>query len=430
MLFKDITYIDENFNVKEHAYIGTKNGVIDYISDNARNMDWGYGEIYNGKGKVLIPGLVNNHTHASMTYLRGLGEDLPLQRWLSEKIFPFESKWDANSIYWAAQLAAAEMMAGGITSYTDMYMFDKAMRNAVLDSGIKCNYTSVPMAVDGKRLEDLPFFSECLDEIEKYGHSNGKFRHEFGLHAEYSSSDSIVKQTAEFAKKKNLRIHTHISETRKELEDCMLRHEGLTPVRYFESCGIFENPTNAAHCVWVNDDDIECLAKNNVFVTHCPSSNLKLGSGIAPVKKMLDAGIKVCIGTDGAASNNNLNMFEEMHLAAMLTRGISNDAASISPKEILKMATLNGALSQGRNDTGCIKLGNKADLAVIDFDRPHLRPCHDVLANIVFSAQASDVVLTMIDGDVVYKDGNYKTLDLKKIYDKMDYFLPKIMEQI
>ena len=172
------------------------------------------------------------------------------------------------------------------------------------------------------------------------------------------------------------------------------------------------------------------MAKHNVTATHCPSSNMKLGSGFAPVRKMLDAGINVALGTDGASSNNNLNMFEEMHLAAMIARGNSHNAGEISPKEILKMATVNGAISQGRNDTGLIKKGYKADLAVVDFNRPHLVPCYDVLANLVFSAQGSDVVLTMVDGDVIYRDGKYKTLDINKVYDKISYYLPKILEQI
>lgn len=427
MLFKNITYIDENFNTVENAYVGTKNGVIDYISK--EKTDWGYGEVYDGRGKVLIPGLVNNHTHAAMTLMRGYGEDLPLQRWLNEKIFPFESKWDQNSIYWAGMLAMAEMMACGTTSFTDMYFFDKVAASVVEESGMKCNFSNPPVGTDGTPLKKLDYFPATFAEIEKYGHSRGRFLHEFGLHAEYSSCESLVRETAEFAKKNDLRIHAHLSETKLEHEECVQRH-GMTPAKYFESCGLFENPTNAAHCVWVTDEDIEILAKNNVTVTTCPSSNMKLGSGFAPLRKMLDAGINVAIGTDGASSNNNLNMFEEMHLAAMAARGYSGNAGEISPKEIFKMATLNGAKSQGRLDTGVIKKGYKADLAVVDFNRPHLVPCYDTLANLVFSAQGSDVVLTMADGDVLYRDGKYKTIDINKVYDKISYYLPKILEQL
>ena len=427
MLFKDITYIDENFNAVEHAYVGTKNGVIDYIS--TEKTDWGYGEVYDGRGKVLIPGLVNNHTHAAMTLMRGYGEDLPLQRWLEEKIFPFEAQWDENSIYWAGMLAMAEMMACGTTSFTDMYFFDKVAAKVVKESGMKSNFSNPPVGTDGTPLKKMAYFAETFEELQKYCRTKGRFIHEFGLHAEYSSCESLVRETAAFAKENNLRIHAHMSEPKPEPEECQPRH-GLTPALYFEKCGLFENPTNVAHCVWVEDEDIECLARNHVTVTHCPSSNMKLGSGFAPVRKMLDAGINVALGTDGASSNNNLNMFEEMHLAAMIARGKSGNAGELSPKEIFKMATVNGAISQGRLDTGVIKKGNRADLAVVDFNRPHLVPCHDVLANLVFSAQGSDVVLTMVDGDVIYRDGKYKTVDINKVYDKISYYLPKILEKI
>ena len=431
MLFKDITYIDENFNVVEHAYIGTKNGVIDYISTANEKTDWGYGEVYDGRGKVLIPGLVNNHTHAAMTFMRGYGEDLPLQRWLNEKIFPFEAKWDQNSIYWAGMLAMAEMMSCGTTSFTDMYFFDKVAASVVADSGLKCNFCNPPVGTDGTPLKKMGYVPAVYEMIQKYGRANkGRFTEEFGLHAEYSSCESLARDTAEFAKENGLRLHVHMSETKLEHEECKQRHGGLTPAKYLEACGVFENPTNLAHCVWVEDEDIEIMAKHHVTATHCPSSNMKLGSGFAPVRKMLDAGINVALGTDGASSNNNLNMFEEMHLAAMIARGNSHNAGEISPKEILKMATVNGAISQGRNDTGLIKKGYKADLAVVDFNRPHLVPCYDVLANLVFSAQGSDVVLTMVDGDVIYRDGKYKTLDINKVYDKISYYLPKILEQI
>ena len=428
MLFKDITYIDENFNTVEHAYIGTKNGIIDYIS--TEKPDWGYGEVYDGAGKVLIPGFVNNHTHAAMTFMRGYGEGLPLSRWLNEKIFPFESKWDENSIYWAGLLGMAEMMACGTTSFTDMYFHDAVAEKVVRESGMKCNFDNPPICFDGTPLKKQKYFEPVLDMIKKFGHSRGRFVEEFGLHAEYTSTEGLVKEVADFAKENELRLHIHMSETKSEHEECKQRH-GKTPARYLESCGIFENPTNLAHCVWVEDDYIECLKQyQNVSVTHCPSSNMKLGSGFAPIRKMLDAGINVCLGTDGASSNNNLNMFEEMHLAAMICRGITGDAGNVSPKELFKMATVNGAKSQGRNDTGVIKKGNKADIVVLDFNKPHLVPCYDVLTNIVFSAQASDVVLTMVAGDVLYRDGKYKTIDINKVYDKISYYLPKILAQL
>lgn len=428
MLFKDITYIDENFNTVEHAYVGTKNGVIDYIS--TEKTDWSYGEVYDGRGKVLIPGLVNNHTHVAMTYLRGYGENLPLQRWLNEKVFPFEKQWNDNNIYWAGMLGAAEMIASGTTSCSDMYFRDNIAAKVILDSGMKCNFCNSAVGADGMRFKETNDYEVNMNALEKYGHSRGHFLEIASFHSEYACGESIIRDIAKLSKDNGYSIHAHMSETKLEHEECKQRHGGLTPARFLEDCGVFENNTNLAHCVWVTDDDIECLAKNNVTVTHCPASNMKLGSGFAPVRKMLDAGINVALGTDGASSNNILNMFEEMRLAAMIARGNSGDANAISPKEIFKMATINGAKFQGRLDTGAIKLGNKADLVVLDFDKPHLTPCYDVLTNIVFAAQASDVVLTMVDGEVLYRDGKFKTIDIEKVYDKKDYYLPKILESI
>ncbi len=428
MLFKDITYIDENFNAVEHAYVGTKNGVIDYIS--TEKTDWSYGEVYDGRGKVLIPGLVNNHTHVAMTYLRGYGENLPLQRWLTEKVYPFEKQWNDNNIYWAGMLGAAEMLASGTTSCSDMYFRDNIAANVILDSGIKCNFCNSAVGPDGIRFKETNDYEVNMNALKKYGHSRGRFMEIASFHSEYACGESIIRDIAKLSKDNGYSIHAHMSETKLEHEECKQRHGGLTPTRFLEECGVFENNTNLAHCVWVSDDDIECLAKNNVTVTHCPASNMKLGSGFAPIRKMLDAGINVALGTDGASSNNILNMFEEMRLAAMIARGNNGDANAISPKEIFKMATINGAKFQGRLDTGAIKLGNKADLVVLDFDKPHLTPCYDVLTNIVFAAQGSDVVLTMVDGEVLYRDGKFKTIDIEKVYDKKDYYLPKILESI
>lgn len=412
MLFKDITYIDENFNAVEHAYVGTKNGVIDYIS--TEKTDWGYGEVYDGRGKVLIPGLVNNHTHAAMTLMRGYGEDLPLQRWLNEKIFPFEAQWDENSIYWAGMLAMAEMMACGTTSFTDMYFFDKVAAKVVKESGMKSNFSNPPVGTDGTSLKKMNYFRDTYEEIQKYCRTKGRFIHEFGLHAEYSSCESLVRETAAFAKENNLRIHAHMSETKLEHEECKQRH-GMTPALYFEKCGLFENPTNLAHCVWVEDEDIECLARNHVTVTHCPSSNMKLGSGFAPIRKMLDAGINVALGTDGASSNNNLNMFEELHVASIIYKGFNHDAAYLTANDTLRMATINGAKLQGRPDTGCIKVGNKADIIAVNMEAPHLIPNPDIPGSLCYTAQGSDVCMNMVDGRILYENGEFLTIDKDRV---------------
>lgn len=427
MLFKNISYLDENFNLVSDAYVGTKNGVIEYIS--TEKPDWGYGEIYDGTGKLLIPGLVNNHCHAAMTLLRGYGEGLPLQEWLTEKVFPFEAKLTDDVVYWGALLGMAEMLASGVTSFSDMYLGDEGMSRAVLEAGMKCNYMNAPVCTDGTPLMKQKFFPKSLESIKKYGHSRGRFVQEFGLHAEYTACEQLIKESTEFSKKNELRQQVHISETKREHEDCVKRN-GVTPAQYLDSFGFFGQPTNAAHCVWATDEDIAIFAGRGVTVTHCPSSNMKLGSGFMPLRKMLDAGVNVALGTDGASSNNNLNMFEEMHMAALICRGITGHADEVSSRAILKMATINGAKSQGRAETGLIKQGWRADLAVVDMSAPHLTPCYDAVDNLVFSAQAADVALTMVEGDVLYRDGKWKTIDVGKVREKISYHLPRILAQL
>lgn len=427
MLFKNISYLDENFNLVENAYVGIKNGVIDYLSTD--RPDWGYGEVYDGADKLLIPGLVNSHCHAAMVLLRGYGEGLPLQEWLSEKVFPFEAKLTEDAVYWGTLLGIAEMLSSGVTSYSDMYMHDAGVAKAVLEAGIKCNFINAPICTDGTPLMKQPFFPKSLESIKKYGHSRGRFVQEFGLHAEYTAGDKLIEEATAFSKKNDLRQQVHISETKREHEDCLKRN-GVTPAQYLNSFGFFEQPTTAAHCVWAEDEDIKIFAEKGVTVVHCPSSNMKLGSGFMPLKKMLDAGVNVALGTDGASSNNNLNMFEEMHLAALICRGITGHADEVSSRDILKMATINGARGQGKEETGLIKKGWKADLAVVDLSGPHMTPCYDIVDNLVFSAQASDVALTMVDGDVVYRDGKCKGIDVNKVRDKISYHLPRILAQL
>lgn len=210
----------------------------------------------------------------------------------------------------------------------------------------------------------------------------------------------------------------------------MQKKHGLTPLAYFEKNGLLEVPLVAGHCVWVEDDDFNILKRNKVTPVHCMSSNMKLGSGFAPIKKMLESGIPVGIGTDGASSNNNLNMLEEIHLASLVNKGITGDPEFMSPKEIIKLATVNGALSQGRTDTGSIQVGNKADIIVFDMDKPNLQPIFDVLSNIVYSASSEDICLTMIDGKLVYKDGEFINIDSEKVIYKSNAIKDRILEEL
>ncbi len=411
MLFEKISIIDENFELQRDRYVLVRDGRIVSITGKApENYS---GARYHGEGRLLMPGMVNTHSHLPMTLMRGYGDGLTLQSWLFDRIFPFEDKMTDEDAFWGALLGIAELLAGGVTSVSDMYMFGDSVCKAAELAGIKCNFARCISCSDDRPLGEIRSFGQALDIMRDYdGANGGRIRAELALHAEYTSCDGVIAQFADYVRSHDVRVSTHISETRQEHEECKQRHGGMTPVQYFESKGLFDNKKAfAAHCVWIEPEDREILAKHGAAVAHCPSSNMKLGSGLADVKAMLDAGLTVGIGTDGAGSNNNLDMFEEMHLAALTASAKKLNAAAIAPKELLRMATRNGALMQGRGDCGLIKPGFRADLAVIDLQKPHLCPQNDVVSALVYSAGAQDVVLTMVDGEVVYENGRFAHID-------------------
>lgn len=429
MLFKNITLVDEEFKILPDMNLITEKDRVIYIGKEAPK-DY-QGEIYEGKNKVLMPGFYNAHCHIPMTLLRGYGEGLSLQSWLFDKVFPFEAKLTGEDCYWGTMLGAIELIKSGVMSFTDMYFFIEDIIRAVDESGLKGNIThgasfnsNTPNFYDLKSYKD----TERLARIYN-GKKDSRIKIDASLHAEYTSNEGFVRQVAEFAKDMDLIVQVHVSETQKEHEECKQRH-GLTPLAYFEKCGLLDQMAVAAHCVWVEDEDLDIMKRKNVIPIHCISSNLKLGSGFAPIKKMIQKGIMVGIGTDGASSNNNLNFMEEIHLASMVNKGVTRDPEFLPPGEILKMATKNGAISQGRKDTGSIKVGNKADLIVIDLDKPHLQPVFDVLANVMYSAQSDDICLSMIDGNVVYKNGEFTNIDVERVVFESNKIKSRILSQL
>lgn len=369
-------------------------------------------------GKLILPGLINGHTHTPMTLLRGVGTDLPLQTWLFEKVFPIEGKLTEDNIRVGAELALLEMIASGTTSFSDMYFYPLTAAEAVAKSGMKANICQHVQGFDpNDRYENNQQAKQAAALHRAFhGAADGRIRVDACLHAEYTNfSENVVRGVVNFAKENGLQMHVHLSETRSEHEECKERHGGLTPAAWLEEMGVFDVPCTAAHCVWVSDADIEIFHRRGVSVVHNPTSNMKLGSGFAPIQKMLDTGVNVSIGTDGTASNNNLNMLEEMHLASIIHNGYLGDAAIMPAKKVVEMATVNGARQQGREDCGELVVGKRADLIAIDMDRPHLTPCLDVAGLVTYSAQGSDVVLTMVDGQILYENGEFLTLDKERI---------------
>ncbi len=411
MLFKNINYCDENFEQKK-GFIALKGKYIDYIGTTEPEED--YGEEINGENKFLIPGLVNPHCHVPMTLLRGYGEGLPLDRWLNERVYPFEDKLTDEDVYWGSLLGIGEMLAGGVTSFSDMYFFCDSICSAVEVSGIKSNVSRGLTVFDGSPFYGSYRHKESEHLVDRWnGACEGRIMAEASVHAEHTTNEKFVREVVEFAKDKNVGMHIHLSETAEEHKDCLSRR-GCTPTEYFLETGLLDLRVTAAHGVHITKKDMSILAENGAGIVHCPSSNLKLGSGVAPVPAMIEKGINVAIGTDGASSNNNLNMIEEMHLTALIHNGIAMDASLLTAGQVIKMASRNGAAMQGRTDTGIIAKGMRADLAVIDMNKPHLQPVHDMLANTIYSAQASDICMTIVDGRVVYRDGRVLTFDLEQ----------------
>ena len=417
MLFERIAIVDENFDYQEDMYVGISGNLITYISKEAPSdaLREHYYQTYDGKGKVLMPGFVNAHGHSPMSLMRGYGENLPLQRWLNELVFPFEDQLDSEAVYNGTLLSMAESIRYGITSTSDMYFWVDDMVRAITTSGAKANIARAVTHFGGD-VYQLPSFIEQRDSILMYhGFDEGRILIDASVHAEYTNSDESVKAVVEQCREHDLIMHIHLSETENEVNECIERRGGKTPVEYFDSLGLFDGPVLAAHSVWLTDNDYQILKSKNVTVASNPISNLKLVSGICDVKKLMDNGIRVAIGTDSSTSNNSLDFFEEIKTFALLAKLKSGDPAFMTPKQALYAATRAGALAQGRKTSGLIKEGYRADLIVVDTDVPNMQPSHNMLNNLVYSACGKDVCLTMVDGRVLYQDGEYKTIDIEKV---------------
>lgn len=428
MLFCNIGLVDENFDYKENMYVGVQGDRIEYIGKEkpAKN----YGEEYDGSRKVLMPGLVNAHTHSPMTLLRGYAENLPLDRWLNERVFPFEDRLNCDRAYYGTMLSIAEQLKSGTTSSSDMYFFQDGVLKAVKDAKAKTNFSRSLVSFDDDDFYHNDRVKEALEAVEKYHLTeNGRIKVDMCLHAEYTNTLKFIEQFGEYTKDKGLINHIHLSETKSEHENCKQKY-GKTPARVFYDAGAMDAQTLFAHCVWIEPSDIELFKEKGASVAHCPASNLKLGSGVCDTYTLLENGINVAIGTDSAASNNSLDMLREMYLAAILPKGINNKADIITPKQILKMATRNGALAQGREDCGLVKEGFKADVIVLDLNKPNMYPDFDVINNIVYSANSSDVLLTMVDGEVLYRNGEFKYIDVEKVGFECNRIVREVVKEV
>ncbi len=380
-------------------------------------------EIIDGTRKALLPSFVNAHTHLPMTALRGYADGVPLQSWLSDWIFPAEDRLDDRAVKASTDLALAELLASGTTSASDMYMFCDTIARCALDAGLKLNISRGMTCFGAFDPETLQSVKDAEALIRDWhGAGDGRILAELCIHGEYTSPPELWRWVADRAAESGLGVHLHLSETESEQEAC-LRRWGKTPAAALAEAGVFRNRVTAAHCVWVTDEDIALLRQSGAAAIHCPVSNAKLGSGVAPLEKLTGAGVTVALGTDGASSNDALDLFGELKLTALLQRAVCRDAGLIRPIDVLRMATAGGAAAQGRaGECGKLAVGMDADLMVLDLDRPGLYPEHSLLSNLVYCATGRDVWMTMCRGETLYKAGQWLTVDVERAAYEMEHY--------
>lgn len=375
------------------------------------------------KGNLVMSSFCNTHAHSAMTLMRGIAEDVTLESWLFDKIFPMEKHLTYEDIYWGTKLAQLEMVRGGTTCYADMYLNMDAMAEAIKNTPLDGAIVSAPTDFDGS-------VESSIIRVEKYYNKyNGvqdNLKFIMGLHAEYTCCEKLISAFSDLAISYGAQTYIHMSETLDEVGKCTTRHNGLTPPQYLHKLGFFENGAICAHCTHVDKDDIAIMRESNVYPAINSCSNLKLGSGIAPVNSMISNGLTLTIGTDGAASNNALSMFREMYLFSSLQKGVLNDASVAPAVEALKASTVNGFKALGF-DGGTLEVGKKADMIIVDLSAPNMRPINSIKNSLVFSADNSNVLTTISNGQIVYDKGEYFVgEDVDKIYAECEKSIKRI----
>lgn len=429
ILFTNVTAVtmDSATPVLKDAYILVEGTQITYVG--VERPVGEFEQMIDCTGKVMMPGFVNTHTHIPMTLLRGYGGGCDLQTWLNDYIFPAEAKLDDRAVAAGTGLGLAEMIASGVTCIADMYMHTGTIAQEIVNAGISANLSCGGVYFGAPEDFSPDKCNDCRNQqvlTEQWHHYNDdQILVDASIHGEYTSNAPLWQWMADYARDHGQRMHVHVSETKSEHAASLERH-GKTPIQILNQYGVWDNGGIAAHCVYTTEEDWAIMVAKNVTAVHNPYSNLKLGSGVARVPAMRKAGVNVSLGTDGVSSHNSIDMFADMKLAAILHSGVNCDPGVVSARQALQMATVNGAKALGRN-TGVIAVGKAADLILVDFSVPNLTPCHDVEENLVFSAYGANVVMNMARGKVIYKDGEFYTLDLERIQREVqEYALPLV----
>ncbi len=430
ILFTNVTAVtmDEKRPRLKNAYVAVDGAKI--ASVGAEKPGGPFERTIDCAGKVMLPGFVNAHTHLPMTLLRGYGGGQDLQHWLHDYIFPAEARLDDRAVAAGTALGLAEMIASGVTCVADMYMRTGTVARTVLDAGLSANlscggvYFGAPEDFSPEACGDCKN-QKALTE-EWHGAGEGQILVDASIHGEYTSCAPLWRWMADYAREHGLGMHVHASETVSEHQDSLTRN-GLTPLQALDQCGVWDcGRSIAAHCVYTTPEDWALMAEKHISCVHNPWSNLKLGSGVAPVPAMRKAGVNIALGTDGVSSHNSIDFFSDVKLAACLHCGMERDPLAVTAMDALEMATVNGARALGR-DAGVIAPGKTADLILVDFGRPNLIPCHDPVENLVYSAHGCDVWMNMARGRVIYEKGEFLTLDLEKIRAEVEgYALPLV----
>ncbi|MGG1876980.1 amidohydrolase [Paenibacillus cisolokensis] len=395
------------------GYMVVEDDRITYIGEQKPQIEEPI-EIIDGTHLLFLPGLVNTHGHAAMSLLRGYGDDLALQVWLQEKMWPMEAKMKAEDIYWGASLSVVEMLKGGTTAFVDMYDHMDQVASIVDQSGMRGVLMRgviglCPPEEQRQKLNEAIAFAKAW-----HGKADGRITSMMSPHAPYTCPPELIEMFVQASEDLDLPLHTHMSETKAEVQQNVDDY-GLRPVAHLERLGVFSRPTLLAHAVHLTDEEIDILAKHNVAISHNPGSNLKLASGVARVPELLKAGVTVSLGTDGPASNNNLDMFEEMRLAALIHKGVSGDPTAVPASEALRMGTEYGAKSAFLNEVGRLEVGMKADMIALNTDQAHFLPHTDFISHVVYSASAKDVEHVWVDGKQLVKNGECLTVDEERI---------------
>lgn len=417
-----ILTLNNGFDIIDNGEAWVDGDKISYVGQaNTEDATQSFEREIDLNGNLLMPSFKNAHTHSAMTFGRSLSDDMPLQQWLYEKIFPLEAKLTGDDIYTLSQIAFAEYLSGGISACFDMYYFPENMARASIDAGFRTVMCC-----------GLNNFKESIDLMEEYYNKYNNYHplisYKLGFHAEYTTDKKLMKKIAGLAEKYKTGVYMHSSETMEETQNCINQYN-KTPTELFEKLGLFNYGGGAFHSVWVCDSDLEIYKKHGVYAVINSGSNCKLASGVAPVQSMIDKGVNLALGTDGPSSNNALDMFREMYLTCVLQKIKNKDASSCDTEKILEAATVGSARCMGLEDCDCIAVGKKADLIVIDLMKPSMQPINSITKNLVYSGSRDCVKLTMVNGKILYENGEFTTLDIKDIYSKAQKIVERITEE-